>query len=144
MKKTEGVLRLEVEGKVYQDALDMEEVMNKSFRSVFIVEGEFDAGRDKLMRNILSTVPVSYEEILKMMEELDVSKATGPDGASNWILKESREQLADKIHSLVVTSLSQGRVPKDWKRENITPIYKGGNKENPLNCRPVSLTNVGK
>ncbi len=109
------------------------------------MEGEFDAGRDKLVRNILSTVLVSYEEILKMMEEHDVNKATGPDGVSNWILKECREQLADKIHSLVVTSLSQGRVPKYWKRANITKIYKGGNKENPLNYRPMSLISaVGK
>ncbi len=36
----------------------------------------------------------------------------------------------------------QGRVPKDWKRANITPIFKGGNKENQLNYGPVSLTSV--
>ncbi len=98
--------------------------MNNSFRSVFTVEGEFDAGRDKLVRNILSTVPVSYEEILKMMKELDVNKATGLDGVSNWILKECSEQLAYKIHSLVVTSLSQGRVPKDWKSKYYTSIQR--------------------
>ncbi len=140
--KKESVSRLKVEGKIYEDAQDMAEVMNNSFRLVFTVEGEFDAGSNKLVRNILSTVPVSYEEILKMMEELEVNKATGPDGVSNWILKECREQLADKIHSQVVTSLSQGRVPKDWKRANITPIYKRGNKENLLNYKPVSLTSV--
>ncbi len=42
----------------------------------------------------------------------------------------------------MVTSLSQGRVPKDGKRANITPIFKGGYKENPLKHRPVSLTSV--
>ncbi len=52
---------LKVEGKIYEDPLDMVEVMNKSFRLVFTEEGEFDAGRDKLVRNILSAVPVSYE-----------------------------------------------------------------------------------
>ncbi len=102
----------------------------------------FDAGRDELVRNILSTVPVSYEEILKMKEQLDVNKATGPDGVSNWILKECTEQLADKIHSLVVTSLPQGRVPKDCNTPNTTPIFKGGNKENSQNYRPVPLTHV--
>ncbi len=78
----------------------MAEVMNNSFRSVFTVEGEFDAGRDNLVRNILSMVPVSYDEILKMIKDLDINKASGPDGVSNWILKECREQLADKIHSM--------------------------------------------
>ncbi len=59
-----------------------------------------------------------------MMEELEVIKASDPDGVPNKILKECTEQLPDKIHSLVVTSLSQGRVLKDWKRINITPIFK--------------------
>ncbi len=76
---------MKVEGKVYEDAQDMAEFMSNSFRSVFTVEGEFDAGRDKLVRNILSTVLVSYEEILKKMEKLDVNKASGPDGV--WIIE---------------------------------------------------------
>ena len=33
-------------------------------------------------------------------------------------------------------------MPKDWKRANITPIFKGGSKENPLNYRPMSLSSV--
>ena len=34
------------------------------------------------------------------------------------------------------------KVPADWRRANITPIYKKGNKMQPLNYRPVSLTSV--
>ncbi len=33
-------------------------------------------------------------------------------------------------------------MPKDWKRAEIVPLYKGGSKEDPLNYRPVSLTSV--
>ena len=50
---------------------------------------------------------------MRMVENLDANKAPGPDGISTWILKECREQLADKIHSLVRTSLIQGRVLKE-------------------------------
>jgi len=35
-----------------------------------------------------------------------------------------------------------GEVPADWKLANTKPIYKKGRKEDPGNCRPVSLTSV--
>lgn len=85
---------------------------------------------------------VEQEEVLKLMKKLDTNKAPGPDGISNWILKECCNQLVDKIHCLIRLSLMQGKIPKDWKRANIVPIFKGGNRENPLNYRPVSLLSV--
>ena len=39
-------------------------------------------------------------------------------------------------------SLSEGRLPLDWKVANIVPIFKKGNKSSPCNYRPVSLTSV--
>ena len=37
-------------------------------------------------------------------------------------------------------SLAEGVVPEDWKRANVSPIYKKGNKNIAENYRPVSLT----
>ena len=102
----------------------MAEGINERFRSVLTVEREFEPVEEVFKGISMNTVSVTTEEILKMLKELDVNKSMGPDGVSNWILKECSEQLAGKIHSVVVTSLMQGRVPKDWKRANITRIFK--------------------
>ena len=39
-------------------------------------------------------------------------------------------------------SLAEGVVPADWKKANVTPIFKKGSKGDPGNYRPVSLTSV--
>ena len=37
-------------------------------------------------------------------------------------------------------SMNTGEIPQDLKTEYITPIYKKGNKTDPANYRPISLT----
>ncbi len=47
-----------------------------------------------------------------------------------------------KLSDLINVSLTQGRVPLEWKQTNTVPIFKGGSKINSLNYRPVSLAIV--
>ena len=142
MKKREGISSLEVDGIVYDKEEEMAEVMNKCFQTVFTEEGEFERPNEDEEGGLLREVVVHKRDIEKLMEGLNVNKAPGPDGVSNWILKECKEQLVDKIYDLLSMSLDKGILPRDWKRANIVPIYKGGNRSNPLNYRPVSLTSV--
>jgi len=39
-------------------------------------------------------------------------------------------------------SWSKGEVPEDWRKANVTPVFKKGKKENPGNYRPVSLISI--
>ena len=39
-------------------------------------------------------------------------------------------------------SLNTGVIPPEWKQTYVTPIYKKGNKADPKNYRPVSLTSI--
>ncbi len=38
--------------------------------------------------------------------------------------------------------MESGKAPQQWKIADVIPIYKSGNKEEPLNYRPVSLTSI--
>ena len=142
LKEKQGIEKLKFEGKIYYDPRQQAEIMNQCFEGVFTNEGEFEEIEQVNRMKRLSSIQVERQEILKLMEGLDVRKASGPDGISNWVLKECREELVDKIRSILVCSLNEGKVPHDWKSSIIVPIYKGGSKEDPLNYRPVSLTSV--
>ena len=128
--------------RIYQTTEEMSELMNESFRSVFSVETDFIEPYGEIQQMGLQEVLVQKQEIGKLLEKLDVRKAMGPDGVSGWALKECREQLEEPIWDVINSSLKLGQVPREWKRANIVPIYKGGKKTEPLNYRPVSLTSV--
>ena len=143
LKKKEGISKLEVDDLEYIKAADMAEVMNDSFQKVFTLEDDFNDQEEISMEgSTLNEIEVSVDEVKKMLNDLDVRKAHGPDGVSNWVLKECSNELSTRIHSIIDCSLKEGKFPADWKKANIVPIYKGGKREDPMNYRPVSLTSV--
>ena len=126
----------------YTEDHEMAEIMSEHFNEVFTRENykNEEIGREK--RSPMSEIIVSRHDIENEMKDLDVRKSHGPDEVSNWILKECREELVDKVYNIINCSLKEGKIPEDWKKANIVPIYKGGNKEDPTNYRPVSLTST--
>ena len=142
LKHREGVNKLKKEGRTYESDTEMSEIMNESFQSVFTKEINYIAPRGIVKKEGIQEIQVTRQEIRKLLEKLDGRKAMGPDGVNGRLLKECGEQMEEPLWDIINSSLREGKVPKEWKRANIVPIYKSGNKVEPLNYRPVSLTSI--
>uniref|UniRef100_A0A8C3B2I3 Reverse transcriptase domain-containing protein n=1 Tax=Cairina moschata TaxID=8855 RepID=A0A8C3B2I3_CAIMO len=84
-----------------------------------------------------------HEELAgDLLRHLDVHKSMGPDGIHPRVLRELAEELAKPLTIIYRQSWLSGEVPVDWWLANVTPIYKKGQRADPENYQPVSLTSV--
>ena len=90
----------------------------------------------------LSEVFFDPPTVWKAIGKLKSSSAPGPDKVTSRILIEARNELCYPLALIFNRSITSGDVPEDWRRANVTPIFKKGNKTSPGNYRPVSLTSV--
>ena len=88
----------------------------------------------------ITNVSITPEAVKRKLQNLDPSKAQGPDCIPSKVLKELSEELSQPLSSLFNISIETGVVPEDWRTANVVAIFKKGTKSDPGNYRPVSLT----
>ena len=123
------------------------ELLNEYFSSVFTQEDISNIPEPKNMfkwdsNEKLTELKVTPNVVLEKLENLKVDKSPGGDNIHPKLLYELRGALAEPIAKLYNFSLSTGEVPTDWKEATITALFKKGNRSEPGNYRPVSLTSI--
>ena len=72
----------------------------------------------------MPTISLNVEGIYRLLNDLDVNKAPGPDKIPNRILKYCATKIAQILPVIFNQSLTSGNLPDDWLTANITPIFK--------------------
>jgi hypothetical protein len=120
------------------------QLLNNFFKSVFTQEPEGDLPDppEYLFSTELTDIEITVDAVKKRLKQLNPSKAAGPDGIPPLLLSEASDALATPLAIIFQRSLDEGCIPEDWRKANVSPIFKKGSKLSPNNYRPVSLTSV--
>ena len=92
-----------------------------------------------LTDNRLSFVSFSHDKIAKVIQNLDPNKAHGHDNISIRMVKVCGPSIYKPVGIIFKQCLQTGVFPSEWKKGNIVPIHKKGDKQMLENYRAVSL-----
>ena len=132
-------------------------LLNSQFQSVFSRLSPLKLGQlctkqihnffqENIPENITplcSTMPdikFDLNGVIKLLSNLKPDKAAGPDSIKPVVLKRLKTEIAPVICLLFEKTLQTGQLPSDWKKAQVCPLFKKGDKTEPSNYRPISLT----
>ena len=146
-KCQQGISALKKEDGTYTtNDKEKADILDKLFSSVFTRENKEHIPSippgEKSQGIYLPDIIITEEAVEKKLATLDPCKTPGADNLHPRILKELSKSLAKPLALIFNKSLQNGKLPSDWKKANVTAIFKKGEKSEANNYRPVSLTSV--
>jgi len=85
---------------------------------------------------------IKTKEVKNILKNLKLDKAPGPDEIPPVVLKNCSSELSPILARLFRLSIKTSVFPTPWKYGNIHPIPKKGNRSEPSNYRPITLTST--
>ena len=77
--------------------------------------------------------------MLRIVNDINISKSSGLDNISSFIMKEAFKVLIPEVTYMYNLSIGTSSFPRAWKQALVIPIPKTGNLSLTQNYRPISL-----
>ena len=93
----------------------------------------------------MAAIKISEAGVKSYLSSLDPRKSSGPDNVSPMLLKMFSMYVPSFVCCISIlfqASLQGGKLPNIWKSAVVTPLHKGGPKNEVNNYRPVSITPI--
>ena len=87
----------------------------------------------------LSSISFNDQVILNVIHSLNINKTHGFDDLSIRLLKICDSSIVRPLSIIFKNCLQNGSFPNNWKKSNVVPSDKKGDKQLLQNYRPVSL-----
>ncbi|GAB0180769.1 mitochondrial enolase superfamily member 1 [Grus japonensis] len=130
-------------GELVTNNTEKAEVLNTFFTSVFTSTVGPQALGTKIQVDANADPPSAKEELVcELLQKLDPYKSMGPDNIHPRVLRELTDVVAKPLSIIFKKSWRSGNAPEEWKKVNVTSLYKKSLKEDPGNYRPISLTSI--
>ena len=81
----------------------------------------------------------SVHEVLRAVKDINVSKSSGLQDISSFIIKETFAFLVNQVTFMLNLSLRTSTFPEAWKKALVIPLPKVGDLTQVSNYRPISL-----
>ena len=138
-----GPLKTSGGSKTYESGPQkMAEILSLQYKSVFTTPRvRVPAIPSLTLSSLLENVSLKTEDMALALKSISTWSSAGPDGISAWFLRYYADDIAPALCALWKMSVDTGIMPDDINLAYITPLFKGGDKSDPANYRPVALTN---
>ena len=71
----------------------------------------------------IEKITISIEGVEKLLNNINIYKASGPDKITNIILKKSSNEISPALANIFQQSNDTGTLPNDWRNANIRTIF---------------------
>ena len=121
------------------DDLEKANLFNSSFQNFFTSDNN----------SSISTISPTNQMLPFKILPCDISKAARkmkgklsrtPEGIPTYFITKVINALLQPLTVIFNRSLLHGDIPEQWKKALVVPIFKKGNRQDPGNYRPVSLS----
>ena len=99
----------------------------------------WDFNGEKITDSEITNIYTDFEEVYNLCKEINTSKSSAITLLSSKIVKDAFLVLTLQLVYLLNLSLDTNIFPDKWKEATVVPLYKGGNKLDVGNYRPISL-----
>jgi len=82
---------------------------------------------------------INEDTVLNMLQKIDITKATGLDGVSPYLLKIAAPVIANSLTTIFNRIIETGVFPDQWKTSKVLPLFKKDDRKDMSNYRPISI-----